>query len=226
LHSKSCPDETPGTAMINVLVVDDHALIRKGMRQILDDTSDMRVTGEAETGVQTLKMVRDNKYDMVLLDITLPDRHGMDVLRQLKTEFPTLPILILSMHPEDQYAMRSIRAGAAGYLNKQSAPSQLVTAIRQVASGRKYISNTLAEQLANELTRGSQQREISHKILSNREYQTLCLMASGKSLSEMAEIMSLSAKTVSVYRARMLEKMNLKNNAEAVRYALNNHLID
>jgi two-component system, NarL family, invasion response regulator UvrY len=212
--------------MINVLVVDDHTLIRKGMRQILDDTSDMRVTGEAETGIQALKMVRDNKYDMVLLDITLPDRHGMDVLRQLRTEFPTLPILILSMHPEDQYAMRSIRAGAAGYLNKQSAPSQLVTAIRQVASGRKYISNTLAEQLANELTRGNQQREISHKILSNREYQTLCLMASGKSLSEMAEIMSLSAKTVSVYRARMLEKMKLKNNAEAVRYALNNHLID
>lgn len=211
--------------MINVLVVDDHALIRKGMKQILEDTSDMRVTGEAETGAQAIKMVRENRYDMLLLDITLPDKHGMEVLKQLKVEFPILPVLILSMHPEDQYAMRSIRAGAAGYLNKQSAPSQLVTAIRQVASGRKYISNTLAEQLANDLARDSQ-REVSHKILSNREYQTLCLMASGKSLSEMADIMSLSAKTVSVYRARMLEKMKLKNNAEAVRYALSNHLID
>ena len=212
--------------MINVLVVDDHVLIRKGMKQIQEDTDDMRVTGEAESGIQALRMVRDNEYDMVLLDITLPDRHGMDILRQIRMARPTLPVLILSMHPEGEYAMRSIRAGAAGYLNKQSAPSQLVTAIRQVASGRKYISNTLAEQLANELARGSEQREISHKILSNREYQTLCLMASGKSLSEMAEIMSLSAKTVSVYRARMLEKMKLKNNAEAVRYALNNHLID
>jgi two-component system invasion response regulator UvrY len=211
--------------MINVLVVDDHALIRKGMRQILDDTSDMRVTGEAETGIQAIKMVRENKYDMVLLDLTLPDRHGMDVLKQLKAESPTLPVLILSMHPEDQYAMRSIRGGAAGYLNKQSAPSQLVTAIRHVASGRKFISNTLAEQLVNELTQDTP-REVSHKILSNREYQTLCLMAAGKSLSEMADIMSLSAKTVSVYRARMLEKMHLKNNAEAVRYAINHRLID
>ena len=210
--------------MIEVLVVDDHALIRKGMKQILDDTSDIRVTGEAETGAQATQMARDNKYDLALLDITLPDRHGIDVLKQLKLQCPSLPILILSMHPDEQYAMRAIRAGAAGYMNKQSAPSQLVTAIRQVASGRKYISNTLAEQLANELANDRQ--EMPHQILSNREYQTLCLMAAGKSLSEMADIMSLSAKTISVYRARMLEKMKLKNNAEAVRYAINHHLIE
>lgn len=210
---------------IKVLVADDHALIRKGLKQILDDTSDIRVTGEAETGMQAITMARDNKYDLALLDITLPDKHGIDVLGQLRLQCPGLPILILSMHPDEQYAMRSIRAGAAGYMNKQSAPSQLVTAIRQVASGRKYISSALAEQLANGLTKDSQQ-EVSHQTLSNREYQTLCLMASGKSLSEMADIMSLSAKTVSVYRARMLEKMGFKNNAEAVRYALNHHLIE
>ena len=210
--------------MIDVLVIDDHALIRKGMKQILDDTSDIRVTGEAESGMQAIKMVRENKYDMALLDITLPDKYGIDVLRQLKLQCPSLPVLILSMHPDEQYAMRSIRAGAAGYMNKQSAPSQLVTAIRQVASGRKYISGELAEQLANEMTNDKQ--EVTHQILSNREYQTLCLMAAGKSLSEMADIMSLSAKTVSVYRARMLEKMKLKNNAEAVRYAIDHHLIE
>jgi DNA-binding NarL/FixJ family response regulator len=213
------------TIIINVLVVDDHALIRKGLKQILDDTSDIRVTGEAETGMQAIKMVRENKYDMALLDITLPDKYGIDVLKQMKLDCPTLPVLILSMHPDEQYALRSIKAGASGYMNKQSAPSQLVIAIRKVASGKKYISSELAEQLANDLTNDKPQ-DVTHKILSNREYQTLCLMAAGKSLSEMADIMSLSAKTVSVYRSRMLEKMHLKNNAEAVRYAINNHLIE
>lgn len=211
--------------MIEVLVVDDHTLIRKGLKQLLDDTDDIRVTGEAESGMQAVKMAREQRYDVILLDITLPDKYGIDILRQLKLQSPALPVLILSMHPEEQYAMRSIKAGASGYMSKQSASSQLVTAIRQVASGKKYISNELAQQLADNLTQDEPQ-EVSHKILSNREYQTLCLMASGKSLSEMADIMSLSAKTVSVYRARMLEKMHLKNNAEAVRYALNNRLIE
>ena len=210
--------------MIKVLVVDDHALIRKGLKQILDDTEDLRVTGEAETGMQGIRMAQKNAYDLVLLDINMPDKYGMDILKQLKLNQPQLPVLILSMHPEDQYAMRSLKAGAAGYMNKQSAPSQLVTAIRQVAGGRKYISGELAQQLANDLTQGRQ--ELPHKTLSNREYQTLCLMASGKSLSEMADIMSLSAKTVSVYRARLLEKMKLKNNAEAIRYAIDHHLIE
>lgn len=211
--------------MIEVLVVDDHALIRKGLKQLLDDTDDIRVTGETESGIEAVKMARKQRYDVVLLDITLPDKYGIDILRQLKLQSPALPVLILSLHPEEQYAMRSIKAGASGYMSKQSASSQLVAAIRQVASGKKYISNELAQQLANDLTQ-DKPREVSHRILSNREYQTLCLMASGKSLSEMADIMSLSAKTVSVYRARMLEKMRLKNNAEAVRYAINNHLIE
>ncbi|BBJ24663.1 response regulator [Candidatus Nitrotoga sp. AM1P] len=210
--------------MIDILVVDDHALIRKGMKQILNDTEDIRVTGEAENGMQAIKMTQENIYDLVLLDISMPDKNGIDVLKQLKLNNPQLPVLILSMHEENQYALRSLKAGAAGYLSKQSAPTQLVNAIRQVACGKKYISNELAEELANGLSQGYQ--ELLHQTLSNREYQTLCLMASGKSLSEMAEALSLSAKTVSVYRARLLEKMKLKNNAEAVRYAIMNHLIE
>lgn len=210
--------------MINVLIADDHALIRRGLKQLLDDTEDMRVTGEAETGMEAINMIQVHAFHVVLLDISMPDRHGIDVLKQIKDTHPDLPVLILSMHPEDQYAMRAMKAGAAGYLNKQSAPTQLVNAIRQVANGKKYISNELAQQLAEGLSEGYQ--ELLHQTLSNREYQTLCLMASGKKLSEMAEIMSLSPKTISVYRARLLEKMKLKNNAEAIHYAITNHLIE
>ena len=210
--------------MIKVLVADDHALIRKGLKQLLDDTDDMRVIGEAENGMQAIRKAEETDYDVVLLDISMPDKHGVEVLKQLKANKPQLPVLMLSMHPEEQYALRSMKAGAAGYLKKQSAPLQLVTAIRQVASGKKYISTELAEQLANGLSQGYQ--ELLHQTLSNREYQTLCLMASGKKLSEMADIMSLSPKTVSVYRSRLLEKMKLKNNAEAIHYAISNHLIE
>lgn len=210
--------------MIKVLIADDHALIRKGLKQILDDTEDMRVMGEAESGMQTLRMLQESEYDLVLLDISLPDKNGVEVLKQIKQNHPQLPVLMLSMHAEDQYAVRSMKSGASGYLNKQSAPNQLVAAIRQVANGKKYISPELAEQLANGLTEGYQ--ELLHQTLSDREYQTLCLLASGKKLSEMAEIMSLSTKTVSVYRARLLEKMKLKNNAEAIQYAINNHLLE
>ena len=210
--------------MIKVLVVDDHAIIRKGLKQILDDTNDMRVTGEADCGMQAINMAQREEYDMVLLDISLPYKHGVEVLKQLKLNHPQISILMLSMHAEDQYAVRAMKAGAAGYLNKQSAPSQLVDAIRQVANGKKYISNELAQQLAAGLSEGFQ--ELLHQTLSNREYQTLCLLASGKKLSEMAEIMSLSAKTVSVYRARLLDKMRLKTNAEAIQYAISNHLLD
>lgn len=210
--------------MIRVLIADDHELIRRGLKQLLDDTEELRVTGEAGSGMEAVAMVRANSYDVVLLDISMPDKHGIDVLKQIKALHPRLPVLILSMHPEDQYALRSMKTGAAGYLNKQSAPAQLVTAIRQVAQGRKYISNELAQQLANGLSQGYQ--ELAHQTLSNREYQTLCLMGQGKKLSEMAEIMSLSPKTVSVYRLRLLEKMKLKTNAEAIHYAISNHLID
>ena len=209
--------------MISILVVDDHALILKGLKQLLEDTPDIRITGEAECGVQAINMVRAHHYDLVLLDISLPDKQGIDVLRQLKAEHPNIKVIVLSMHPEDQYGVRTLKAGALGYLNKQSAPDLLIGAIRQVLSGKKYISEIIAEQLLNNLIGESQ--ELLHQTLSNREYQTLCLMASGKTLTEIAEDMSLSPKTISVYRGRMLEKMGFKNNAEAIHYAITYHLV-
>ena len=210
--------------MINILVVDDHALIRKGLKMLLEESHDFEVKGEAESGAQAIKMVREQHFDLVLLDISLPDKHGMDVLKQLKLEQPDIKIIVLSMYPEDQYGLRALKAGAVGYINKQSAPENLVSAIQQVIRGKKYISGTLAEQLLNNLIGDSQDQ--LHQSLSNREYQTLCLMSSGNSLTEISEIMMLSPKTVSVYRARMLEKMNFKNNAEAVHYAIANHLVE
>ena len=210
--------------MISILVVDDHALIRKGLKMLLEDNPDFQINGEAETGLQAVSMMREQHFDMVLLDMSLPDRHGMDVLKQLKAENPEVKIIVLSMYPEDQYGVRALKAGAVGYINKQSAPEQLVNAIQQVISGKKFISTALAEQLLSNLIGDSQ--ELLHQSLSNREYQTLCLMASGKSLTEISEIMMLSPKTVSVYRARMLEKMGFKNNAEAVHYAIAHNLVD
>jgi two-component system invasion response regulator UvrY len=210
--------------MINILIVDDHTIVRKGLSQILSDTEDLRVAGEAENGMQAIKMIQDNNYDVVLLDIILPDKHGIDVLNQIKLNKPQQAVLMLSSYPEDQYALRSLKAGASGYINKQSPPPQLLAAIRQVATGKKYISESLAEELANGLSQDH--HELPHQTLSNREYQTLCLIASGKKLSEIAATMSLSAKTVSVYRARLMEKMHLKSNAEMVHYAITHHLID
>ena len=210
--------------MIDILVVDDHALIRKGLKMLLEESPDFRIKGEAETGIQAVRMLRDQHYDLVLLDISLPDKHGMDVLKQLKSEQPGIKVIVLSMYPEDQYGVRALKAGAAGYINKQSASEKLVGAIQQVVSGKKYISETLAEQLLSNLIGESQ--DLLHQSLSNREYQTLCLMSSGKSLTEISEIMMLSPKTVSVYRSRMLEKMSFKNNAEAVHYAISHRLVD
>ncbi|MBI1887288.1 MAG: response regulator transcription factor [Nitrosomonadales bacterium] len=210
--------------MIKILVVDDHALIRKGITQLLEDNHGMQVAGEAETGIQAISMMRNNHFDLVLLDIALPDKHGMDVLKQLKSEQPDIKIIVLSMYPEDQYGVRTLKAGAMGYINKQSAPEKLVGAIRHVNSGKKYISEALAEQLLNNLIGESQ--DLMHQSLSNREYQTLCLMSSGKSLIEISEAMLISPKTVSVYRARMLKKMGFRNNAEAVHYAIAHHLVD
>jgi two-component system invasion response regulator UvrY len=210
--------------MISILVADDHALIRKGLKLLLDDTPDIRVTGEAENGIQTINMVREHHFDLVLLDLSLPDKNGIEVLKQLKTEHPNIKIIVLSMYPENQYGVRALKAGAYGYLNKQSAPDVLTDAIRQVINGRKYICEVVAEQLLNNLIGESQ--ELLHQTLSNREYQTLCLIASGKSLTDIAEIMSLSPKTISVYRGRMLDKMGFKNNAEAIHYAITHHLVD
>lgn len=213
-----------GPACLRVLIADDHAIVRQGLKQILQDTQDLVVGGETESGLQAVKMLREGKWDVVLLDISLPDRNGIEVLKQLKKEHPQLPVLILSMYSENQFAVRSLKAGASGYLCKQSAPEQLVTAIRQVAQGRKYLSPQMAEELANSICADSE--HLPHESLSDREFQTLRLIASGKTLSQAAAELSLSVKTVSVYRARLLEKMKLKNNAELTHYAIKNNLVD
>ncbi|MDD3329586.1 MAG: response regulator transcription factor [Zoogloea sp.] len=209
---------------IRVLIADDHAIVRQGLRQILSDTPDLTVAGEAENGVQAVQMVRSGDWDVVLMDVSMPDRNGIDALKLIKKEHPRLPVLILSMYPEEQYAIRALKAGAAGYLTKQSAPELLVTAIRQVASGKKYVSPSLAEELANAI--GDDSERPPHEKLSDREYQTLCMIASGKTPAEIAEALNLSVKTVSVYRARLLEKMNLRNNAELTHYGLKHGLAE
>ncbi len=209
---------------IRVLIADDHAIVRQGLRQILSDTADLTVAGEAENGVQAVQLVRSGEWDVVLMDVSMPDRNGIDALKIIKKEYPRLPVLILSMYPEEQYAIRALKAGAAGYLTKQSAPELLVTAIRQVASGKKYVSPSLAEELANAI--GEDSERPPHEKLSDREYQTLCMIASGKTPTEIAEALNLSVKTVSVYRARLLEKMNLRNNAELTHYGLKHGLAE
>jgi len=210
--------------MIQVLIADDHAILRRGLAQIIAEAGDMQVCAEAENSAQTIKLAREQPVDVVLLDITMPDRNGLDTLKLLKKEKPKLAVLMLSMHPEDLYAVRAIKAGASGYLNKQSAPAQLVTAIRQVAHGRRYISPAVAEELAGSIADGSDRP--AHATLSDREYETMRLIASGKTLTEIAAEMHLSVKTVSVYRARLLEKMQLKNNSELTHYALKRQLVD
>ena len=213
--------------MIRVLIADDHAILRRGLKQILAETEDMTVAGEAENSQQALQLVRESEWDVVLLDISMPDRNGIDTLKLIKKEKPKLAVLMLSMHPENQYAIRALQAGASGYLTKQSAPAQLVTAIRQVKQGRKYVSPTLAEQLAARLGGDGDGKDTPpHESLSNREYQTLTLLSSGKTLSEVAVELKLSVKTVSVYRARLLEKLQLKNNAELTHYAIKNGLVE
>lgn len=210
--------------MIRVLIADDHAILRRGLRQIIAETDDLTVVGEAENSAQAVKFVRDAECDVVVLDISMPDRHGIDTLKLIKQERPRVAVLMLSMHPENQYAVRALRAGAAGYLTKQSAPAQLVTAIRQVHQGKKFVTPGVAEELANSITRPTD--EPGHHLLSNREFQTMRLIASGRTLTDIAKEMSLSVKTVSVYRGRVLEKLQLKNNAELTRYAIKNKLVD
>ena len=211
-------------ATIRVFIADDHAIVREGLKQILADTKDIIVAGEAENGHDAIKRFRAAKCQVMLLDISLPDRSGIDVLKQIKKEKPELAVLMLSMHREDQYAIRSLKAGAAGYLTKQSAPRELVIAIRQVAGGLKYISAALAQELAN--TVGEDHETALHETLSDREYQTLVLIASGKTVGAIAEELKLSAKTVSEYRARLLLKMKLKNSAELTHYAIRNKLVE
>ncbi|MCE2998350.1 MAG: response regulator [Betaproteobacteria bacterium] len=211
--------------MIRVLIADDHAILRRGLRQIIAETADLAVVGEACNSAEALKFVREQACDVVLLDISMPDRNGIETLKLIRKERPRVSVLMLSMHPENQYALRALRSGAAGYLNKQSAPMQLVHAVREVARGRKYLTPQVAEELADNLVRGEEQQQ-DHHALSNREFQTMCLIASGKTATEIAEQLSLSVKTISAYRARILEKLGLRSNAEITHYAIKNGLVD
>lgn len=210
--------------MINILIADDHTIVRKGLKQILAETQDMIVAGEASNGYEVMEKVRNNHYDVLLLDISMPGKSGLDILKELKMENPKLPVLVLSMYPEEQYAVRVLRAGASGYLTKESAPEELVVAMRKVARGKKYVSPSLAEKLAVDLEVDASKPP--HETLSDREYQVLCMIASGKTVGEIAEKLLLSAKTISTYRARILEKMNMKNSAELTHYAIQNKLVD
>jgi len=210
--------------MLRILIADDHPVVRQGLRQTIAETSDMVVVDEASNGWEVLSKVRASSYDVVLLDISMPGRSGLDILKELKDERPGLPVLILSIHPEEQYALRAFKAGASGYLTKESAPDELVAAIRKISTGGKYISSSLAEILASEL--GTSDKELPHKTLSDREYQVMRVIALGKTVTEIAEELSLSVKTVSTYRSRILEKMKMKNNSEITYYAVKNRLVD
>jgi DNA-binding NarL/FixJ family response regulator len=210
--------------MIKVVVVDDHAVVREGLKRIVSESGGMTVTGEAADGHEALRVIKSEPCDVVLLDITMPNKSGLDVLKELHTESPRLPVLVLSMHPEDQYAVRVLRAGAAGYVTKESAPAKLVQAIRKVVRGGKYVSPSLAERLVFDL--GADKDKAPHELLSDREYQVLCLISSGKTVTQIANELALSIKTVSTYRVRILEKLKMKNNAEMTRYAIQEGLVD
>jgi len=210
--------------MIRILIADDHPIVRAGLRQIVIEAADMVVAAEASDGHEVLAQVRQADFDVLLLDLTIPGLSGLDVLKQVKIEKPNLRVLILSVHPEDQYAVRVLRAGAGGYVTKASAPEQLIAAIRKVHEGRRYVSPVLAEQLAEHLEPGA--ATMPHESLSDREYQVLCLLASGKTATEIADTLALSVKTVSTYRSRILEKMGMRSNAELTHYAIQNGLVD
>lgn len=207
-----------------ILIVDDHAIVREGLKQILAEVDDIEVAGEADTSSRALQLARQQDWDLVLMDIAMPDRSGLETLQLMRKEHPGIKVLMLSMYRETQYALRALKSGAMGYLNKQSAPDQLVDAIRLVASGKKYISPELAQELASEVS--GERLELPHEALSNREYQTLCMIASGMTVSAIADKLALSVKTISMYRARLLQKMQLRNNAELTHYAIKHGLLD
>lgn len=210
--------------MIRIMIADDHPIVRSGLRQILEENQDMKVVAEHSNGVDALNWLRSNKCDVVLLDISMPGKSGIDVLKQIQEEKPKLPVLMISIYPEDQYAVRLIKAGAAGFLTKESAPEVVVEAVRHVAIGKRYISAAAAEMLANEF--GAQNGKLPHETLSDREYQIFLMFAAAKTNAEIADSLALSVKTISTYRSRILEKMHLRNNAELMRYAVEKHLLE
>jgi two-component system invasion response regulator UvrY len=209
---------------MRILIADDHPIFRAGLKEILGKEKDVEVIGEADNGRKALELVRKQRWDVVLLDLTMPGKDGLEVLQDLRRERPKLPVLILSAHPEDQLALRMLKAGAAGYLTKDKAPEVLLTAVRKVLRGEKYISESLAAKVTLDVVAGA--TPSLHEALSHREYQVMRMIAAGKAQIEIAQELSLSVRTVSTYRARVLEKMKLKTNAELIRYALQNKLVD
>jgi len=212
------------TGRLRILIVDDHPIVRQGLRQTLADAADICEIGEAAHGPQAIDLVRQSDWDAVVLDIGLPGRGGIEILKDIKRERPRLPVLILSMHPEDQYAIRALRAGAAGYITKETAPEKLLEAIRKITTGGRFISAELAERLAMEVA--IDVPGTPHAVLSDREFEVLRLIGTGLSVGDIADRMSLSVKTVSTYRGRILDKMRMKNNAELMQYVLTNRLGD
>lgn len=209
--------------MLRILIADDHTVVRKGLRQILLDEFATAIIEEVPDAEELIKKVMNGTYDVVVSDLSMPGRSGLDALQQIKLSHPNLPVLILSIHPEEQYALRALKAGASGYLSKDTAPDELVKAVRKVLLGKKYISQSIAEKLAN--TFSSNSALSPHEILSDREFGVMKLLANGKSVSEIAEMLSLSVTTVSTYRARVMIKMNLKSNSDLTRYAIENNLL-
>ena len=210
--------------MIKVLIADDHALVREGLKQVIGQHSDIEVTGEAKNGQEALEKVWKEDFEVVLLDISMPGRSGMDILKEIKSAKPDLYVLMLSMHPEEQYAVRALKAGASGYLTKESAPDELIDAIRRVSMGLKYVTLSLVEQLATDL--GVDHDKPLHEQLSDREFQVMQMIAGGHTIKEIAEDLSLSVKTISTYKTRVLEKMNMKSNSDLTRYVMENNLTD
>lgn len=209
--------------MIKIIIADDHSIVREGMKLIVSETSDIKICGEADNGDDLIQKVLKNQYDVAVLDISMPGPGILDVIKQIKKEKPAIRILILSMHPEEQYAVRVLKAGASGYLSKETAPAELVKAIRKVSTGKKYISPHFAENLADFLL--SENGKPIHDALSDREFQVMCRIASGEPVKDIARSLCLSDKTISTYRSRILQKMNMKNNAELIHYAIKNKLI-
>ena len=210
--------------MIRVVIADDHALVRRGFAELVRETPDLEVDGEVASGNELLAYVREHRADVVVMDMNMPGPGGLDLVKSIKAEFPKLPILVLSAHPEDQYAVRVVRAGALGYLTKESAEEDLVEAIRRVARGKRFLTRTLAEALLDALD--ADPDEMPHAALSDREYQVLRMLSSGMTVGGIAEQLSLSVKTISTYRSRLLQKMGMSNNAELTRYALENGIVD
>lgn len=208
--------------MLRILIADDHPIVRRGLKQILCDEPDISIVGEAQSADEVLELVRNKHWDAVILDITMPGRGGLDTLEELKRQYPDLPVLMLSMHPEDQYAARAFKAGAAGYMTKESALDELVKAIRKITKGGRYVSEAFAEKLVASM----REERPAQDSLSAREYQVMLMIASGKTLSQIAAEMMLSIKTISTYRSRILEKMQMKSNAEITHYAIKNGLVE